>query len=69
MVKKVMIIEHEIWDNGLVQITQLVGNTKEESLYAVYKNNQGEEDNVELAVHVDDMIKIRDYLNKLIEAI
>lgn len=53
-------------------LTTLVGNTHEETLYAEFACNDGESlsfDTIELAVHVNDMIKIRDYLNKLIEAI
>lgn len=54
-------------------ITYLAGNTYEETVYAVTRwvDNEGSEqqEDVELAVHVDDMIKMRDYLNRLISKI
>ena len=53
-------------------LTTLVGNTSEETLYAEFACNDGESvsfDTIELAVHVEDIIKIRDFCNKLIEAI
>lgn len=54
-------------------ITFLCGNPKEESLYAISQwiDSDGEmqEENIELASHIDDMIKMRDYLNRLIEAV
>lgn len=69
MVEKVLIIENNEYDDGTKGITQLVGNPKDETLYAEYKssiNSIIEYDTIELAVNVKQMIKIRDYLTKLI---
>ncbi len=70
MAEKVLVLYH---DEDPKYITFLAGNTYEETVYAVTKwtDDHGEvqEENVELAVHVNDMIKMRDYLNSLISKI
>ena len=70
MVNKTLIMYEDHDEERM--LTTLVGNTQEETLYAEFSCNDGESlsfDTIELAVHVDDIIKIRDFLNKLIEAI
>lgn len=69
MVEKVLIVEVNEWEDGQKGITQLIGNAKDETLYAQYTstyNGETEYDTIELAVSVKEMIKIRDYLTKLI---
>ena len=53
-------------------LTTLTGSVQEETLYAEFACNDGSSksfDTIELAVHVDDIIKIRDFCNKLISKI
>lgn len=72
MAEKVLIIDHTEWNDGTKGITRLVGNAYEETLYAEYVDNDGEKtsfDTIEIGVHVDDIIKIRDFCNKLISKI
>ena len=69
MVKKVLIVDRNEWEDGTKGMTQLVGDPKDETLYAEYSstvNGEVEFDTIELAVSVKEMIKIRDYLTKLI---
>lgn len=69
MAEKILIIENNEWEDGQKGLTQLVGDPKDETLYAEYKssvNGDVEYDTIELAVNIKEMIKIRDYLTKLI---
>ena len=69
MAKKILIIENNEWDDGDKGMTLLVGNAKDETLYAEYQSNidgKTTYDTIELAVNIKDMIKIRDYMTKLI---
>lgn len=69
MAEKVLIVEVNEWEDGQKGITQLIGNAKDETLYAQYTstyNGKIEYDTIELAVSIQEMIKIRDYLTKLI---
>lgn len=69
MVEKVLIVEVNEWEDGQKGITQLIGNAKDETLYAQYTSTysgETEYDTIELAVSIKEMIKIRDYLTKLI---
>lgn len=69
MAEKILIVDQNEWDDGTKGMTQLVGSAKDETLYAEYISNVNGEieyDTVELAVSIKEMIKIRDYLTKLI---
>ena len=69
MAEKVLIVEVNEWEDGQKGITQLIGNAKDETLYAQYTstyNGKIEYDTIELVVSIQEMIKIRDYLTKLI---
>ena len=73
--EKILIVDSDHKNGTDVKFLQiLVGNTHEETLYSEFQSIDEETgkityDTHELAVHVDEIIKIRDYLNKLIEAI
>ncbi len=70
MASKSLIMFHD--DEEERMLTTLTGNVYEETLYAEFACNDGKSisfDIIELAVHVDDIIKIRDFCNKLISKI
>ena len=53
-------------------ITRLIGNDQDETLYAEFLDSVDGKisyDTTELAVHVNDIVKIRDFCNKLISKI
>jgi len=68
--KKLLMYQNE--DEGDKDITYLTGDPTNETIYAIteYSNN-GDlgEDVVELAVSVEDMIKMRDFLNRIISKV
>lgn len=73
MAEKKLVMYQEEDPNCPKFIISLVGNPCEETVYAVtdWIDNEGEiqTEAVELAVHVDDMIKMRDFLNRMISKI
>ena len=72
MADKVLIMEEGEFEEGHKHMTVLVGNTKDETIYAEFIDTINGEPNfetVELAVHVDDIIKMRDFLNTIISKI
>ena len=69
MAVKVLIVEKHEWEDGDKGLTMLIGDPKDETLYAEYQSNVDGKityDTLELAVNIKEMIKIRDYLTKLI---
>lgn len=70
MAEKKLVLYH---DEDPKYITYLAGNTYEETVYAITEwiDNEGDKQfaDVELAVHVNDMIKMRDFLNRMISKI
>lgn len=70
MAEKNLIMYH---DEDPKFITFLAGNSYEETIYAITKyidrDGKVREDDIELAVCVKDIIKMRDFLNKIISKI
>ena len=72
MADKILIMDKTEWKNGFKQITRLIGNKGDETIYVEYVDNDDGKisyDTVELATHVDDIVKMRDFLNIIISKI
>ena len=70
MAEKILIMMHEEYPDGFKHITRIMGNKHEETLYAEYvSNDEGKTsyDTIELAVNKEELIKIRDFINTILE--
>ena len=56
-------------EDGYKALTLLSGSAKDELIYAEFHTNQGEPDILEMATDVQDIIKMRDFLNTIISKI
>ena len=72
MAQKTLIMDAYEDDDGYKNMTLLTGSSKDEVIYAEFhSNNQGEEgpDVIEMAINLEDMTKMRDFLNVMISKI
>ena len=72
MANKTLVMDAYEDNTGYKNLTLLSGSVKDEAVYVEFhSNNQGEEgpDIIEIAVNVEEMIKMRDFLNMMISKI
>ena len=68
MVYKVLVLDNMDYEDGSHSLTLLTGSVEEGAVYAEFHGSE-EPDVIELAVSVDKMIEMRDYLTNLINKI
>ena len=66
--RRLVLFSHKDWGDQEENryMTYLYANENEETLYAEYMDGDGDYTTLEMGVHVDDLIKIRDWLNERI---
>ena len=69
MAYKILVLDESKYEDGDKMLTLLTGSVKDEGLYAEFHGYEGEPDVIELATHINDIVKIRDFCNKLISKI
>lgn len=69
--KTLIMDEYEEDSQGYKNLTLLSGSVKDEVVYAEFHSNNQEEgpDIIEMAVNLDEIIKMRDFLNTMISRI
>ena len=68
MASKILVMDHTKYDDGTACLTLLTGSVKDEVVYAEFHTDSGS-DVVEMAINLEDIIKMRDFLNGLINKI
>ena len=71
MATKKLVMDSYEDNEGYKNMTLLSGSAKDEVICAEFhcNNNHGESDIIEIAVNLEDMIKVRDFLNTIINKI
>ena len=68
MASKILVMDHTKYDDGTACLTLLTGSAKDEVVYAEFHTDSSS-DVVEMAINLKDIIKMRDFLNGLINKI
>ena len=68
MATKILVMDQTEYDDGTACLTLLTGSAKDEVVYAEFHTDEGS-DVVEMATNLEDIIKMRDFLNGLINKI
>lgn len=70
MANKSLVMDAYEDNRGYKNLTLFSGSVKDEAIYAeFYANTQEDPDLIELATNVEEMIKMRDFLNNIISKI
>ena len=67
-IKNLIMDAHED-SEGYRTMTILSGSVKDEAICAEFHTSQGEPDILEMAISVEDMIKMRDFISNIISKI
>ena len=71
MSTKTLVMDEYEDETGYKNLTLLSGSVKEQTVYAEFHANtqEGEPDIIEMAINLEDIIKMRDFLNTIISKI
>ena len=68
MAIKILVMDQTEYDDGTACLTLLTGSAKDEVVYAEFHTDESS-DVVEMAINLKDIVKMRDFLNGLINKI